>query len=110
MADSNTQFNQARIEGVAKQHDTMASEVQSQLKALQGQIQATMAGADSEMTQALTHVYEQWSGNVQKAVLDNVGVMAAAMRAEANNQEAADSDNTRQIMSTVSPVGSFLGG
>ena len=110
MAHSNTQFDQAQIQGVARQHTDMAQDISQQLETLHGEVQATMAGASSSMTQALEQVYTSWKNNVKKVVLDNMGLMAEAMIAEANNQDMADSDNTRAIMNTTSPVGSFLGG
>lgn len=110
MAHSNTQFDRAQIEQQAQRHDQMVQDVQSQLRQLGSEIEATLSGASSNMTSALHTVYQDWSANVNKVVLDNVGHMAMAMRAEANNQDMGDQDNTRQIMNTVSPVHSYLGG
>ena len=109
MPHSNTQFDQGQIEQMAQQHEALASDVQRGLQLLGGEIDATLAGASNDMTVALQNVYREWSEGVNKAVLEGVGLMAQAMRAEAGNQETSDQDNTRQIMNTSSPVQSYLG-
>ena len=110
MAHSNTQFDKAQIDTVAGKHDAMVEDVANQLSQLRGQIEQAMAAANSDMTRALSQVYDQWSADVNKDVLQNVGHMATAMRNESNNQEMSDQDNTKKITSSVSLVGSFLSG
>ncbi|GAA5151899.1 MULTISPECIES: hypothetical protein [Amycolatopsis] len=110
MSHSNTAFDKAQIDAQAQRHVDMAQDIAQQLENLHVEVQNTLQGSSSQMTKALEQVYTSWKENVKKVVLDNMNLMAEAMKAEANNQEMQDTDNTRAIMNTVSPVGSFLGG
>jgi exonuclease V gamma subunit len=110
VAHSKTQFDANQITQYANKHTDLVTDIQGQLRILHQNVQTTLSGANSDMTVALEQVYTAWQSNVQKVVLDNLNLMADAMKAEANNQEMQDSDNTRAINQTLSPVGSFLGG
>jgi hypothetical protein len=97
-----TRVDEDKVREASQKHDTMREKMRDDLKQLQNRVQVTLQSSESDQTKALANVYDEWFRKVDSLIIEKCGEMSKNMRTTADEQAAADAQNSSQMNAFLS--------